>query len=257
MKNVLKIVPLIAPLLLTPTAPSFAMSGAGCSGDCASCHSLTKPEATTLLKDLGSVKEVKPAPVRGLYEVVVEREGRTGVVYLDYGKKHLIAGQVFDLATRKPAQEAAPKKHQERLNPATLSTADALVMGNPKGKKKLFLFTDPECPYCAKMHEQLKKLCSLEPDLAVYIKMFPLKVHPNAYGKARVILARKSLSLLEKSYKGEPLPPAGDADPSKGLDEGIKFAESVGIDATPTLVLQDGRILPGLKDAQTLRKLIR
>jgi thiol:disulfide interchange protein DsbC len=253
----LKNVAIIPFMFLGLAVPAFAMSGPGCSGDCVSCHSLGKAEASSLLKDLGSVKDVKPAPVRGLYEVVVEREGRTGVIYLDYGKKHLIAGQVFDLATRKPAQESAPPKKLERLNPATLSTDNALVMGNAKGKKKLFVFTDPECPYCSKMHEELKRLCTLEPDLAVYVKMFPLKMHPNAYGKARVILARKSLALLEKSYAGQPLPPALESDPSKGLDEGIKFAESVGIDATPTLVLQDGRILPGLKDAETMRKLIR
>src|SRR5665647_827800 len=54
---------------LALAAPSFAMSADGCGGDCASCHSLTLQEAGGILKDLGSVKQVKPAQVRGLYAV--------------------------------------------------------------------------------------------------------------------------------------------------------------------------------------------
>jgi thiol:disulfide interchange protein DsbC len=255
---IFKKIPLITAVLLAPTAPAFAMSGAGCGGDCASCHSLTQAEASTLLKDLGSVKEVKAAPVRGLWEVVVEREGRSGIVYLDYGKKHLIAGQVFDVATRTPAGEAyPPKKPLERLHPETLSTKNALVMGNPRGKKRLFVFTDPECPFCAKMHVELKKLAAMEPDLAIYIKLFPLKMHPHAYDKARVILGARSLALLEKSFAGGKLPEPGPKDSKKPVDDTMKYAESVGITSTPTLVLPDGRILAGLKDAKAVQQLLQ
>ncbi|QWV92035.1 DsbC family protein [Geomonas oryzisoli] len=239
-------------------APAFAMSE-GCSGDCASCHSITLQEATGLLKDIGPVKDVKPAPVRGLYEVTFEQAGQTGTAYLDYSKKHIIAGKVFDIASRQPVGGAAqqPKKERkERLDPATLSTDHALILGNPKGKKKLFVFTDPECPYCAKAHLELKKLAALEPDLAIYIKLYPLKMHPKAFDKARVILAKGSLELLDKSFAGEPLPPATDKDPKKPVEETIRFAESNGILSTPTLVLSDGRILVGYKDAEAMRELL-
>ncbi|QWV96047.1 DsbC family protein [Geomonas nitrogeniifigens] len=239
-------------------APAFAMSE-GCSGDCASCHSITLQEASGLLKEIGPVKDVKPAPVRGLYEVTFEQAGKTGVAYLDYGKKHIIAGQVFDIASRQPvggSAQQAKTERKERLDPATLTTADALILGNPKGKKKLFVFTDPECPYCAKAHVELKKLAALEPDLAIYIKLYPLKMHPKAYDKSRVILAQGSLELLEKSFAGEPLPTATDKDARKPVEETIKFAESNGIVSTPTLVLPDGKILVGYKDAAAMRELL-
>lgn len=239
------------------TVPSFAMSGDGCSGDCASCHSITVQEAGTLLKQIGVVKGVKPAPVRGLYEITLEQQGQTGVAYIDYGKKHIIAGPVFEIASQRPVGAPEPAKRQERLDPATLKTADSLVLGNPKGKKKLFVFTDPECPYCAKAHAELKKLAQLEPDLAIYIKLFPLKMHPKAYDKARVILAERSLELLEDSFAGKALRAAGEKDAKKPVDDTVRFAESVGINATPTLVLPDGRILPGYKDAKSMRELLR
>ena len=235
---------------------AFAMSGTGCGGECASCHALSVTEANGILKELGQVTQVKPAAVRGLFELTVVKDGKTGVVFLDYGKKHLMGGQIYDIASRQVVGAPGEIKHQERLDPATLSSKNALLMGNPKGKKRLFVFTDPECPFCAKMHTELKKLVALEPDLAVYIELFPLKMHPHAYDKARVILAAKSLKLLEKSYAGGKLREPGVKDDKKPVDETMRFAESVGINSTPTLVLPDGRILPGLKDAESMRKLL-
>jgi len=237
--------------------PAFAMSE-GCSGDCNSCHSITLQEANALLKEIGPVKEVKPAPVRGLYEVTFEQGGKAGVAYIDYGKKHIIAGQVFDIASRKPVGGSVQVKQErkERLDPATLTTDHALVLGNPNGKKKLFVFTDPECPYCSKAHVELKKLAALEPDLAIYIKLFPLKMHPKAYDKSRVILAQGSVELLDKSFTGQPLPAATEKDPKKPVDDTIRFAEANGINSTPTLVLPDGRIVVGYKDAAGMRELL-
>jgi len=236
----------------------FAMSGEGCGGDCTSCHTLSLQEARGLLKEMGEVASVKPAPVRGLYEITLVKDRNTVQAYLDYGKKHLIGGQIYDLSTHQLVGQAAAqaKPQPDRLDPATLTSEGSIVMGNPKGKKRLFVFTDPECPFCAKMHLELQKLVSLEPELAIYIKMYPLKMHPHAYDKARVILGGRSLSLLEKSFAGGKLPAPGARDSKLALDESMRYAESVGINSTPTLVLSDGLILPGVRDAEAMRKLL-
>lgn len=256
MANAVRLLLLSFLFVLYVSLPVHAMES-GCGGECASCHSLTEKEASGLLKELGAVKGVKQAQVRGLFEVAVERNGQTGVVYMDYSKKRLIAGQIYDVATLKPLGAAAePRKHAERLDPARLTTENSLVMGNPAGKKRLFVFTDPECPYCRQLHEELKKLVPLEPDLAIYIKLYPLKMHPHAYDKARVILGENSLALLEKSFAGGKVGVPSDKDGKKGVDETMKFAESYGIDSTPTVILPDGRIMPGVRPARELQQLL-
>jgi thiol:disulfide interchange protein DsbC len=244
--------------ILAPAVPAFAMSGEGCGGDCASCHSITVDEANGLLKEIGKVTAVKPAAVRGLYEITLERGGQTAIGYLDYGKKHLMGGQIFDLAARQVVGAPPVKPPAEHLDPATLETRDSLVLGNPKGKKHLFVFTDPECPYCAKLHAELQKLVGMEPDLAIYIKLLPLtKIHPHSYDKARVILGENSLKLLEHSFANQPLPAPGKKDRKEPIDNIMEYAEKVGIVATPTLVLADGRILPGFKEAPAIKELLK
>jgi thiol:disulfide interchange protein DsbC len=250
------VLPAFIALALAFAAPAFAMSGAGCGGECASCHSITVQEAGAILKDVGTVTVAKPARVRGLYEITLEREGKTALVYLDYAKKHLIGGQIFDIASNEVAAPPVAAARPGRLDPATLETGHSIVIGNPKGKTRLFVFTDPECPFCAKMHAELKKLVAMDPDLVVYIKLFPLKMHPHAYDKARVIIGESSLALLEQSFAGGKLREPGVGDAKKPVDDTMRYAESVGINSTPTLVLPDGRILPGLKSAEEMRKLL-
>lgn len=249
---------LISMLLAALAAEAGAMAQQGCGGDCASCHSLTEKEAAGLLKSVGAVKMVRMASVQGLFEVTLEKDGRQAIAYMDYGKKHLIPGPIFNIASGRTIAPAPANVEKKPLSVdiAKIPLDNALVMGNPKGKKKLFVFTDPDCPFCGKLHAELKKLVAEEPDLAIYVKMFPLKMHPLAYDKARVILGANSLDLLDKAFSGGTLPAPGAKDAAKPVDDTIRFAGSVGIDSTPTLVLPDGRVMPGFREATELKELL-
>jgi len=53
-----------------------------------------------------------------------------------------------------------------------LTKEHALVMGNPAAAKKAVVFTDPDCPYCLKLHAELKKIVAERNDVAFYNKTF-------------------------------------------------------------------------------------
>jgi thiol:disulfide interchange protein DsbC len=226
--------------------------------NCASCHSLSKEEAGSIFKGLGEVTDVKVSPVKGLYEVTVRQKNRKAVAYLDFGKKLLVPGPVFDIASKRPVTPP-PVDLPVILSKAELDKiplTNSIVMGNPNGKKRMFVFTDPDCPFCSKLHKELKKLVLLEPDLTVYIKMYPLDTHPGAYDKARVLLGTQSLELLEKAFAGEKLPDAGEKDPKGPVDESLKLGESLGVDGTPAIIFPNGRFISGARDANALRALV-
>jgi thiol:disulfide interchange protein DsbC len=234
------------------------MAKEGCGGDCASCHSLSIKEANALVKGLGGrVTQVKFPAMRGVWELDMESNGKKGVAYVDYGKKHIIPGPIFSLATKKPigdgAQQAAAVT---KVNPALLTPANSIVLGNPQGKKRLYVFTDPDCPFCAKLHGELKKLIAMDPSVAIYIKLFPLKMHPTAYDKSRVILQGSSAKLLDDAFAKVALPAPGPSTPSKGIDDNIKLAGKLGINSTPTLIFSDGRVMAGAKTAAEIQALL-
>ena len=246
-------------LFMTIAAGSAsAMPKDGCGGECARCHALSVKEANELVKGLGGkVTLVKSPAMRGVWEIDLEKEGKKAVAYLDYGKKYLIPGPIFNLATRKPIaageQQSAPVK---KVKPSSIPLGNSIIMGNPKGKKRLFVFTDPDCPFCARLHGELKKVVATEPDLVVYVKLFPLKMHPTAYDKARVILHGKSVKLLDDAFAKLPLPPPGPQASGRGVDETIKLGQSLGVTSTPTLIFPDGSVMPGARDAAEIKSLL-
>lgn len=242
--------------------PLFAMDKEGHSTDCTSCHTLSIKEASELLKATGgTVKSIKYAPVKGLYELLMEKDGRQGLIYIDFAKKHLMQGLTVDLATLQPVathtpQELPQQKQLTKLDVKTIPLENSVVMGNQKGSKKIFVFTDPDCPYCRKFHAELKQLAKTAPDVAIYIIPFPLPMHPGAYDKARAILESGSPEVLDKAFEGKDVPkPEKDSSKAR-IDANIKFGNANGITGTPTFVLPDGKIVVGGRDAETLKKML-
>jgi len=219
----------------------------GSSAKCIDCHILTKEEAAKLLKAdqfKAQIKEIRPSAIKGLWEVEIAQEDKVIIVYVDYARKHLVEGRFTELS------QLGPKK----IDLKKVSLDNAIIMGNPKAEKKVIVFDDPDCPYCAKLHEEIKKITAMRSDIAFYIKMYPLPMHPNAYDKSKAIVCQKSSKLLDDAFAGRKLP-AADCETDE-IDDNIKLAKELGINGTPAMILPDGRLVPGYAPAETLLPMI-
>jgi thiol:disulfide interchange protein DsbC len=100
----------------------------------------------------------------------------------------------------------------------------------------------------------MKKIIDERKDIVFHLKMFPLKNHPEAYEKSKSIVCEKSLALLEDAFEKKPIPKPKCE--TSVVDENIKLAQKLGVTSVPSLVLPDGRIIPGYTVAKTLIHLI-
>lgn len=228
-----------------------AFQGAGCAGDCRDCHSLNKDEAGKLLKAdkfRAEVKDIRLSPVKGLWEVRLEQNGKAFIVYIDFAKNYLVEGRFTQL---EKLGESPPLK---KVDLASIPLDGALLVGNPDAKHKLIVFDDPECPYCVKLHQEIKEVVEKRKDVAFYIKLYPLPMHPGAYDKSRTIVCKKDIKLLEDAFEGKTLPKP-DCD-SKEVDNNIKLAQELGVRGTPAIIFPDGRLLPGYVPADALLDLL-
>jgi thiol:disulfide interchange protein DsbC len=246
---------------LITASTSFAMANEGCGGECTSCHSLNEKEATVLLSKIGAIaKSVKQSPSKGLYEVLAEKDGKQGIVLIDYGKKNLIQGSMFSFDTLQQVsaytQDLPQPKKITSVDVSTIPADKALIMGNPKGSKKLYVFSEPDCPYCRKGYIELKKLAAIAPDVTINIMLFPLSMHPASYDKSRTLLESMDLDLMDKAFEGKDIPKPNQKNSKITLDEIIAFANANGISATPTMIMPDGKIVVGMRDAETLKKML-
>lgn len=100
----------------------------------------------------------------------------------------------------------------------------------------------------------MKKVLEKRKDIVFYIKLYPLPMHKGAYDKAKAIICENSLTLLENAFEGKPLPKPKCE--TTAVDENIKLAGKLGITGTPAIILPDGGIVPGYKDADSLIQMI-
>lgn len=233
---------------------SFAFPNATAGKDCSACHTLTKEEAAKLLAGkVDKVLEVTPSEVQGLWTIGVESRGRKGPLYLDFSKKFLFSGNIVELATMESVTENYIMK-LNKIDASQIPLGDAVVIGNANAPHKVIIFDDPECPFCIKLHAEVKKVIQSRPDIAFFVKMYPLAIHPKAKDKAKAIVCERSAQLLEDSFAGKELPPAKCE--SDQVEQNIKLAEKLGIGSTPTLVFLDGRVVPGYKTAEKIIDLV-
>src|SRR5271157_6379488 len=82
--------------------PGHAFSTSGCDGDCRKCHTLTSEETLGILKQIHSTAKIvgiQMSPVKGLWEVTLDDNGKKGIFYTDFSKKYLIAGPIVEVSS--------------------------------------------------------------------------------------------------------------------------------------------------------------
>jgi thiol:disulfide interchange protein DsbC len=246
-------------LLFANLAFSFGQEGCG-AGECRSCHSMTMEEAKKIFSRSEKVLSVDFAEVPGLYVVELENKGQKAPLYVDFSKKYVFAGNVFSIADgRNIAVDKAPQAEPEKVvsfaDLARIPLDDALLLGKQDAQWKIIVFTDPDCPWCKKLHVEMAQVVANDPQIAFLIKLFPLPMHKDAYAKAKTIVCAHSLELLEASFAGKPLP-ATTCDTGV-VDQTIAVAGDIGVTGTPALILPDGRILPGYREAAAIVAIVQ
>jgi thiol:disulfide interchange protein DsbC len=212
---------------------------------------LTNEEATNILKELikteFKILEIREAPLEGFWEVVSEVGHERMIIYIHKNLRFMIHGQILDRQIKKNLTLDRLKDFR-RVDPSGLPLENAIPMG--EGKRKLYVFTDPQCYFCFQLHEELKQI----KDLQTFFFLYPLT--PASYEKAKSIwCSQDKVRALEETYQGKELrSPSCDTSP---IDKNMKFGKRLLIDSTPTLLFQNGKMIEGFASPNTLENLLK
>ncbi len=197
-------------------------------------------KATSKIKDY-SIREVADTSSSGWKAVIVYvKQGRANMPILFFvssdGRSIVPSSMVY--ADNKPIFTRTLQPELGRID-FKLSDKDRFAY-NPSGKVSVYMFTDPDCPFCKKAREKLQNYSG---EYRVIVKYFPLeKIHPGATIKA----INEEAGWLKKSRKDLTRDTDILKEAKRLVEEDMAEASKAEISGVPTYVMEDGTMKQGL-----------
>lgn len=198
-----------------------------------------------LVQQIGQIEQVNKAPIPGLYEVVTSDH----IFYTDEGGNFLINGNIWDLRTMRNLTEARERKlFAVDFSKLPFDLAFKEVKGN--GKRKLFIFTDPNCTYCKRLEKELQQV----DNVTIYRLMYPIFDGSDIMAR-NIWCTKNKLFAWKNLMMNGVLPPRNTNEKCKyDLSRAMAWGKRLRVDGTPALVFVDGTINPGMMPASDLDK---
>ena len=194
------------------------------------------------------VNEVNKSPIEGLYEV---RFNDTSILYADEKGEYVLSGSLIDTKTRSDLTEARIDKLLA-IDFDKLPLADAIVIKQGTGARRIAVFVDPNCGYCKRFERDLAAI----KDLTVYTFLLPI-LGSDSTAKSRDIWCSKDPAVAWRGWMLDGIVPmkAMKCD-TAAIDRLLAFAKKQRINATPALFFADGTRKPGALPGAEVERLL-
>ena len=195
-----------------------------------------------------AVESVVRTQLPGIYEIYVNGE----ILYADEQVNYIIAGgRLVDAQTRTDLTAKRLRTLQAiPFDQLPLQQSFKVVRGN--GKRKLAYFTDPNCPYCKKLEQELVHL----KDVTLHVFLYPILSVDSADKSRAVWCAKDRAKAWADLMLKDVQPPKPSEKCDAPLEKLVAYGQDKGIRGTPTLIFADGSRVPGVLPAADLSKLL-
>jgi thiol:disulfide interchange protein DsbC len=194
------------------------------------------------------VDQVHRSFLPGLYEVVTASD----IIYADETGSRLLVGHVIDSKSKEDLT-AARWNDLNAIDFASLPLESAIKTVKGDGSRKLAVFTDPLCPFCQQLEQQMQTVTNV----TIYSFLYPLEnLHPGATAKAgRIWCARDPTAAWSAWMLQHVEPPAAtcESSPVPALQA---LGQKLHVGATPTMFVVNGHRASGAVGPEKLEQLL-
>jgi thiol:disulfide interchange protein DsbC len=188
--------------------------------------------------------------IPNIYQVIAGHH----VIYIDATASYLVLGNIISLKdnTNLTAQKI---NDLSTINWKTLDKSSAIIQYPVSGKSdySIAVFLNPDCPFCAKyLAETLMKL----DNVTIYYYLIPLKTHPDSDLHIKQIMCSVDPQKAMEKYMLDniPLTASSSCSSVKNVNKNLEIAKNlIDLQGTPTTVLSNGKILPGMLELNYLK----
>ena len=202
------------------------------------------------LRGGGRIESVQKAPFGDLYEVVIRSDEGLLVYYADGDAKVIIVGQMIDAKSgHNLTEERQRKLTAVKWDSLPLQWAITTVRGS--GRRKIAILSDPNCPYCKRLEEDLAKL----DDITVHILPYAV-VKPDSVRQAKAVWCSKDRVKAWNDLLFRRIEPQAAPDCDTPIEKLAEFGRRMGANSTPTWFLENGERYSGALPLEDVRKVL-
>ena len=198
------------------------------------------------------VKMVPPAagadivetPVKGVYRL--DLQGGFYYAYVD--GDHILFGDLINTKNKVNLGDAAKGERMAKLIEEV--PMDKMIVYGPKDPKRhITVFTDIDCGYCRKLHNEMTELNAA--GIQVRYLAYPRAGVGSKSHKKYVSVWCNSdqQTAMTDAKAGRDVPVASCENP---VEESFELGRRVGVEGTPTIIFDDGTLTPGYLPSATL-----
>ena len=179
------------------------------------------------------------------HEIIINKQ----IYYATNDGKYLIVGNVINLNTKESITENT--KMNQRLSIIdSIDMKNFMIFKPKKTDHILTIFTDTSCPYCQKLHNEIPDL--LENNIEIRYVLFSRNGNDvDAYQQlVSAWCSADKIDALEDLFSGDILDDASNCE--NPIARNFDFAGSLSVEGTPTIFLEDGRIIPGYQNYENI-----
>jgi thiol:disulfide interchange protein DsbC len=194
------------------------------------------------------VTSVKATPMQGLFEVEIGPQ----VMFVTGDGRFLIDGAIVDLETRENIVETAQSRARLRaIN--QVGEENMVVFDAPAEQHTITVFTDIDCGYCRKLHEEIDAYAA--EGISVRYLFYPRSgADTPSYEKAvSVWCSDDRQDAMTRAKAGAKLPKQECRNP---VADHMELGQLMGIRGTPAIVLDSGEMVPGYVEPKRLATLL-
>ena len=188
--------------------------------------------------DLIDPENVQRSPVDGWYVV---QKGSI-VAYISGDGRYLLQGDLIDLDNQVNLTEVTRNDSRRKLM-ANIDDERTILFSPAKVKYRVSVFTDVECTYCRRLHNQIDAYLAhgIEVRYLLYPRTGPASRSWNT--SEDVWCANDRNDALTKAKRDQDFPSA--TCDSSAVQEHYVWGRDVGLSGTPAIVLDDGTLISG------------
>jgi thiol:disulfide interchange protein DsbC len=195
------------------------------------------------------VVSVNAAPLKGMYEIELS-SGE--IIYSDAKGEYFLLGQLYQLSDDKGFVNLTEGKmdQQRQAQLSTIPDKEKVIFeAEGAEKSSIYVFTDVDCPYCRKLHQEVPKLQAM--GIRVEYLAFPRQGPGSpAYKKmSNIWCAADKAQAMTLSKQGKEL---DNIDCNNPVQAQYELGQKLGVTGTPAIITQEGQLIPGYMPAEQL-----